>query len=85
MTPRQAAPVLTPLRLDVLRMAANGLSDPQIARRTARKLSTVKTTMRCIRRQLGAADRAHAVAIALRCGLLTPADITVPDTAGRRA
>lgn len=77
--PRVVDPaVLTPLRVELLRMAANGLSEAAMARTTARSGATIKTTMRLIRLRLGAVDRAHAVAIAMARGLITPADVAVP-------
>lgn len=66
---------LTPRELDVLRLAAEGLKDAQIAhelrKRDGAKLSahTVAHVMASARHKLGASSRTHAVAIAVRMGV----------------
>ncbi|MEV6547950.1 LuxR C-terminal-related transcriptional regulator [Streptomyces sp. NPDC051597] len=83
-------PLLTPKRAEMLTLAANGHGDKQIARVMGCTLSTVKTQMRWTCRRLGVDDRTHAVAVALRLGLisLSAINIPAPDPArrpGRRA
>ena len=67
---RQASAVLTPRELDVLRLVAEGASNKQVAKTLFLSVSTVKSYLDDIYRKLDASDRAHAVAIALRRGLL---------------
>lgn len=66
---------LTPREVDVLRLAALGLKDAQIAhelrRRDGASLSahTVAHLMASARHKLGASSRTHAVALAVRAGI----------------
>ena len=55
---------------EVLRLVAEGLSAPQIAERLVLSSHTVKTHVRNIYDKLGVTDRAEAVAVAMRRGLL---------------
>ena len=55
---------------EVLMLAGRGLTNAQIGRELFVSEDTVKTHARRLFRKLGAADRAHAVAIALRRGLV---------------
>ena len=61
---------LTGEELDVLRLAAQGRNNEQIAERLNASVETVKHRLRRAFRKLGASDRAHAVAIALTQKLL---------------
>lgn len=61
---------LTMRELQVLRLAAEGLSTPQIAAELVVERSTVKTHFDHIYAKLGRSDRAAAVAYALRRGLI---------------
>jgi DNA-binding CsgD family transcriptional regulator len=61
---------LSPRELEVLRLAAEGRSGPEIARRLFVSPSTVKTHFEHIYEKLGVGDRAGAVAHALRVGLI---------------
>jgi DNA-binding CsgD family transcriptional regulator len=61
---------LTERELDVLRLAAEGRSGPKIAAELFVSPSTVKTHFEHIYEKLGVADRAAAVAHALRVGLI---------------
>jgi DNA-binding CsgD family transcriptional regulator len=61
---------LSPRELEVLRLAAEGRSGPEIARRLVVSPSTVKTHFEHIYEKLGVGDRAGAVAHALRTGLI---------------
>ncbi len=65
-----AAPRLSPRELEVLRLAAEGLSGPRIAELLSVSPATVKTHFSHIYSKLGVADRAAAVARALRLGLI---------------
>ena len=61
---------LPPAEKEVLTMAANGLLNKQIADRRGVSIFTVRAQMRLIAVRLGAKGRAHAVAIAVRGGLI---------------
>ena len=61
---------LTVDELSALRLAAEGLSNQEIAHRTAQSVETVKLRLRRSFQKLGAADRANAVALALRRHLI---------------
>ena len=54
----------------MLRLVADGESTAAIARRLAYSESTIKNTMHTIVRQLGARNRAHAVASAVRARIV---------------
>jgi DNA-binding NarL/FixJ family response regulator len=62
--------LLTDRERDVLRLVAAGSSNKQIAEQLYLSVSTVKTCLDDAYRRLGVSDRAHAVAVALRLGLL---------------
>lgn len=65
------APVdLTVGEIQVLRLAADGLTNQQIAERVGQSVESVKLRFRWSFRKLGAVDRASAVAAAIRRGLL---------------
>jgi DNA-binding NarL/FixJ family response regulator len=61
---------LTERELEVLAGMCEGMSNAEIGRTLFLSEDTVKTHARRLFRKLGAADRAHAVAIALRRGLV---------------
>ena len=63
-------PALTPRELEVLRSTADGLSAPEIARELVLGVTTVKTHLHNIYGKLDVSDRAAAVAVAMRRGLL---------------
>jgi DNA-binding NarL/FixJ family response regulator len=56
--------------LEVLQLIADGLSNKEIAIRLCLSTETVKSHVCALFSKLGANSRAHAVAIALRQGLL---------------
>jgi len=56
--------------VEILRLVASGCSNKEVARRLYLSVGTVKTHLDDIYRALGVSDRAHAVAVALRKGLL---------------
>lgn len=68
--PRVSQIRLTPTERKVMELAAEGLLVKQIALRLEMSPLTVKNHLARIRRRLGATDKAHAVATALRAGLL---------------
>ena len=57
--------------LEVLQLAADGLTNKAIARRLAISEHTVKFHMRTLLAKLQAASRTEAVSVAVRRGLLT--------------
>jgi two-component system nitrate/nitrite response regulator NarL len=63
-------PVLTVREREVLVLMADGLTGPQIAKRLVVALPTVKTHQARLYEKLGVAERAAAVAEAMRRGLL---------------
>jgi two-component system nitrate/nitrite response regulator NarL len=62
-------PVLSPRELEILRLIAAGRSAPQIARELHLSTATVKTHILHLYEKLGVAERAAAVAEAMRRGL----------------
>ncbi len=70
---RRTAPAGSPLttrELEVVRLAAEGLSSRDICQQLTLTHSTVKTHFANIYRKLGVSDRAAAVAFAIRTGLI---------------
>ncbi len=67
---------LSTRELEVLQLAADGLADKQIALRLGMAPSTASNHMATILMKLGAANRAHAVAIAAARGLVRAPDVT---------
>ena len=63
-------PKMTPQRRKVLEMIAEGLSNQDIAELMGLTANTVKSHVQRMFASLGVRDRAHAVGIAHRCGLL---------------
>jgi PAS domain S-box-containing protein len=61
---------LSARELEVLRLASDGLSGPEIAERLVISPSTVKTHFENLYEKLGVSDRPSAVALALRRGLI---------------
>jgi LuxR family maltose regulon positive regulatory protein len=71
--PGKVSPMVEPVsdrELDVLRLVAEGLTNPDIAARLVISLSTVKTHLNNIYGKLGARNRAEAVLRAKEVGLL---------------
>jgi DNA-binding NarL/FixJ family response regulator len=66
----EAASVLTPRELDVLKLVAQGLSNPDIARRLVLSEHTVHRHLANILRKLGFSSRAAAAAWSVRAGLV---------------
>lgn len=65
-----AAPLLTPREIEMIQLAAHGLSAPQTAELLTVSAATVRTHMENIYRKLGVSDKPSAVATALRLGLI---------------
>jgi two-component system nitrate/nitrite response regulator NarL len=63
-------PVLTPRELDIVRLAADGHANADIARLLHVSTATVKTHLQHVYEKLEVSDRASAVAKAIRRGLL---------------
>jgi DNA-binding CsgD family transcriptional regulator len=63
-------PWLSLRELDVLDLVARGFSDKEIALRIGVSAATVNTHLRHVYAKLRAHNRAHAVAVALRSGVL---------------
>lgn len=79
--PRRA---LTPRQIDVLALAADGCGSAEIAARLGVSANTVKTHLLGVYRRLGARNAAHAVALAMRAGILDPGQRRRAAAAGAR-
>jgi DNA-binding NarL/FixJ family response regulator len=62
--------VLTPREVEVLRLVAGGNANKEVAARLSLTEETVKAHVRNILGKLGANDRTHAVAIAVKRGII---------------
>ena len=67
---RHDAPVLTDREQEILHLIADGNSLPEIAKQLFLGVTTVKTHVQHLYEKLGVSDRAAAVAVAMRRGLL---------------
>lgn len=77
--------VLTARRAELLTMAANGMSNADIARALWVTEDTVKSHFRHIYAVLGAKDRANAVAIGIVRGFVRPDQVRLQPPRGSAA
>jgi DNA-binding NarL/FixJ family response regulator len=70
----RARQLLTARQRQVLAMVARGMSEADIAEQLCISQATVNSHVKKLRRRLGARDRAHAVALAYRLGILPGPD-----------
>lgn len=65
-------PVLSPREREIMDLLAQGLNGEQVAEQLVLSAETVKTHIRNAMQKLEASTRAHAIAIALREGYISP-------------
>jgi DNA-binding CsgD family transcriptional regulator len=68
--PRPVGHVVTGRELDVLRLAGEGLTTVEIAERLGCSERTVKMALQAVLERFGLRNRTHAVAYAIRAGLI---------------
>lgn len=81
--PKDPRTYVTAREMAVLRLAANGNTNRLIGRTLGVGEEAVKSQMQSILRKLRVRDRAQAVAVGIRLGLLSLDDIAVPEGANQ--
>lgn len=66
---------ITPQRIRILALAAQGYTSAQIGQRLGMRGSTVQNRLRDVYAALGARDRTHAVVLAIRYGWIDPGQV----------
>jgi DNA-binding CsgD family transcriptional regulator len=79
-----ARPELTRRQRELLLLIANGYSNERIARQQGITANSVTEVLTAAYRRLGVADRAQAVAVALRLGVIDMGDIRIPEALRRK-
>jgi len=74
---------ITARQREILLLVANGSTNQSTARKLGLSVETIKSQMQLILRKLRVGDRAQAVAVGLRIGVLRLDEITVPKDANR--
>jgi DNA-binding NarL/FixJ family response regulator len=69
-TARPGRAALTPRQREVLQLFADGLTTPEVAQRLGLSEQTVKTHAKAGISRIGARDRSHAIALAMRSQLI---------------
>ena len=77
------AEALTERELDVLRLLAQGYSNPEIAQRMHLAAGTVRNYVSTILQKLGVGDRTQAAVVALQRGLISNSDLQTGISSGR--
>ncbi len=77
--------VMTPWRVQVLTLAANGYTNAQIGKQFGHTGNAINLHFQTIYKALGAKSRAHAVALGIRDGYINPDQVQPAPTAGRDA
>lgn len=85
MTGAPMTATLSPRQVEVLALAADGLSTNEIASRLGISRATTSHHFTEGRERLGACDRAHAVALAGRAGILDLAPMSVGSSSSTAA
>lgn len=81
--PKDSRAYITAREIAVLRLAANGATNRAIAHTLGVGTEAVASRMQSAFRKLRVGDRAQAVAVALRLGLLALDEVVVPEGANQ--
>lgn len=76
---------ITPQRIRVLNLAAQGYTTEQIAHRLNLSVTTINHHFQGVYAALGARDRTHAVVLAIRSGYIDPGQVEPAPTPVRGA
>ncbi|MFF9632885.1 response regulator transcription factor [Streptomyces fradiae] len=77
--------IVTPAQMEALRLAANGLTARQIATRLNISEGAAHLRLNGAAHALGAHSRTHAVALAIRTGLMDLTEVRLTDGAQKHA